>query len=116
MPGTSDPPRPSLTSSVHGYLTNCSWANNRLEYGGTPVYGWLNQTGTPGQNATVYWEVGSATDAGVAVRATIPQLVHTIAVNGTWDQQTGRVSYGGKSYAFRFEVVSGAATMEPYAV
>lgn len=117
MPDPSDPPRPSLRQGVRNYIASCVWDQNqsRLETsGGDPVYAWLNQTGTPSTTATVQWEAGTANDLKDAVPAAIPQGSHTIIANGTYDAQTGLVTYNGKSYRFRFEMVSGTATMQAY--
>ncbi len=119
MADPSDPPRPSLRSAVKSYIAACVWDANqsRVETtGGVAVVGWLNATGTPGLTATVQWEAGTATDLGSSVPATIPQAAFDIIKNGSWDSQTGLVSYGGKSYRFQFKMVSGVAQMAAYSV
>lgn len=78
------------------------------------MYAWLNQTGTPGITATVQWEAATGTDVGIGVKALIPYDTWNIIKNGSFDSQTGLVTYQSTSYRFRFETVSGEATMEPY--
>ncbi len=75
---------------------------------------WLNQTGNPGITATVQWEAAKATDVGIAVPAVVPYESWNIIKNGSFNSQTGLVTYQNKSYSFRFESVSGVATMAPY--
>lgn len=114
MSDPSTPPRPSLRQSVYEYLAACVWDSqqSRVETsGGTPVYGWLNQDGSAGQSATVEWEAGTSTDLGAAVPAAVPYATWNIIDQGTFDSQTGRVTYSGTSYTFVFKMKSGVATM-----
>lgn len=120
MSDPTDPPRPSLRQTVRDFIAeSCTWdeEEGRLETtsGGDPVVAWLNQTGTPTKKATVQWEAGKTADADSAVPATITKSTFDIIKNGSWDSQSGLVTYASKSYRFRFAVVSGEAHMEPYA-
>lgn len=107
-----------MRQSVRNYIAGCSWnqQQGRLETAnGDPVFGWLNQTGTPTQQATVQWEAGTSSDLGNAVAAAVPEETWAIIKNGSFDEETGLVTYKNESYRFRFEIVQGTATMEPHA-
>lgn len=116
MSDPSVPPRPSLRQSVRNYIAGCTWNQqlSQVESGGDPVFAWLNQTGTPGITATVQWEAGTSSDVGSAVPAAIPYESWNIIKNGSYDGQTGLVTYNNKSYRFAFGMVSGTPTMSPY--
>lgn len=117
MPDPTDPPRPAFRKSVNDYLSACVWSqqSGRLETTtGAPVYAWLNQTGTPTITATVQWEAGDDDDVGNAVPATVSYNAWDLIKNGTFDLQTGLVSYQGKSYRFQFEMDNGTPSMKPY--
>lgn len=114
MPGTSDPPRPHLSSAVRNYLAGCSWdaGQSRVEDGsGNAVSAWLNQSGAYGIDDPVRWEVGTTTSAGTSVQATIPNASFTIVKNGTYNSNTGLVSYSGKNYRFAFAMSGGVPQM-----
>ncbi len=114
MPGTSDPPRPHLSSAVRNYLVGCSWdaGQSRVEDGsGNPVSAWLNQSGAYAIDDPVRWEVGATSTAGASVQATIPNGTFTIVKNGTYNQTTGLVTYSGKSYRFVFAMSGGSPQM-----
>jgi hypothetical protein len=117
MSDPSLPPRPSLRESVFDFIGDCVWnqQKSRAETtAGAPVFGWLNQTGTPTMTATVQWEAGTSTDLGDAVPATIEYGSWNIIKNGSYDQQTGLVTYNQVAYRFSFEMVQGTATMAAY--
>lgn len=117
MTDPTDPPRPSLRKSVRDYLAACVWnqSQTRVETStGEPVFGWLNQKDAPTITAVVQWEAGNANELGIAVAASVPYETWDIIKNGSYDSQTGLVTHDKKSYRFRFEVVSGVATMQPY--
>ena len=119
MADPTSPPRPSLRPSVKTYIAGCVWNSGagRVETtGGTPVSGWLNETGNPGITTTVQWEAGTATDVGDAVPGAIPQESFDIIKNGSLDQQTGLVTHKGLTYRFQFKAVSGVAQMAAYPV
>lgn len=114
MPGSSDPPRPHLSSAVYNYLDACTWDSNqsRVEDGsGNPVSVWLNQAGTPAVVNPVSWEAGTTSSAGSSVQATILSATFTIIKDGTYDQGTGLVSYQGKSYRFSFKMSGNGPAM-----
>ncbi len=114
MPGTNDPPRPSLHSDVRSYLVACVWdaGQQRVEdTSGNPVTAWLNQDGTPGITNPVRWEVGTTSSAGTAVQVAIPTATFTIIKNGTHNQTTGIVTYSGKNYGFSFQTSGGVPSM-----
>lgn len=114
MPGTSDPPRPHLSSAVRNYLAACSWdgIQQRIEdASGNAVAAWLNQNGTPAISNPVVWEVGTTSQAGTSVQAKITQNTYDTIKNGTYDANTGLVTYLGKSYRFSFAVSGGVASM-----
>lgn len=119
MSNPTDPPRPSLESGPYGAFSGYTWhsTNGVVNSNGTKVYAWLNQTGSPGKTATVYWEVGTAAEAGsLAVLATITQNACTIIKGGTYDQGSGLITYGGNEYSFRYEMDSGTLFMKSYKV
>lgn len=116
MSDPSTPPRPSLRESVYKYIGSCVWNQQtaRVETSsGAPVYGWLNQTGTPGITATVQWEAGTSADLDNAVPATIAYDTWNVVQNGSYDGQTGLVIYNNVSYRFIFKMVNGSPTMAP---
>jgi len=114
MPGTTDPPRPGLRSDVRNYLVACVWdsVQQRVEdTSGNPVAAWLNQDGTPAITNPVRWEVGTTSSAGTSVQAKIVSGTFTIIKNGSYNQQTGIVSYSGKNYRFAFYMSGGVPSM-----
>ncbi len=115
MPGTSDPPRPHLSSAVRNYVAGCTWdaLQQRVENGGNPVSAWLNQNGTPAISDPVIWEVGTTSQAGTSVQAKITQTSYDIIKNGTYDANSGLVTYLGKTYRFSFAMNGGVASMLP---
>lgn len=119
MSNPTDPPRPSLESGPYGAFSGYTWhsTNGVVDGNGTKVFAWLNQTGSPGKTATVYWEVGTAAEAGaLAMLANITEEACTIIKSGTHDQDSGLVAYGGYEYCFRYEVGSGTLWMKPHKV
>lgn len=117
MSDPSVPPRPSLRQTVRNYLAGCTWnqQTGRVESSGDPVFAWLNQTGNPGITATVQWEAGTSSDVDSAVPAAITYESWNIIKNGSYDGQTGLVTYNNKSYRFELKMVSSTPTMAPYA-
>lgn len=114
MPGTSDPPRPHLSSAVRNYLAGCSWdgVQQRIEdSSGHAVVAWLNQNGTPAISNPVIWEAGTTAQAGTSVQAKIPKSTYDTVTNGTYDANTGLVTYLGKTYRFSFATSGGVASM-----
>lgn len=121
MPGTTDPPRPTLTSTIRNYLKNdCVWnaqtSRVELAQGGTPVYAWLGQTGNPGLSATVEWAAGADPGVGGCVKAVIGQTELDTIKNGTYDSQSGIVTYGGKNYSFRYEAGANGGVMKRHSL
>lgn len=119
MSNPTDPPRPSLESGPYGAFSSYTWhsTNGVVNANGTKVYAWLNQTGSPGKTATVYWEVGTAADAGnLAMLAIITEEACTIIKSGTYDQSSGLMAHGGYEYCFRYEMDSDILYMKPYKV
>lgn len=118
MPNPTDPPRPSLESSPYADLSSCGWdtKDGVVNGSGVQIFVWLNilPSSTIGKTVEVYWEVGTAAQAGQAVRATIPQDAFDIIKNGTYDPGTGLIAHQGEDYSFRFEMISGVASMKPY--
>jgi hypothetical protein len=115
MPGTSDPPRPHLSSAVRNYLVSCTWNSQlqRVENGGNPVSAWLNQNGTPAISNPVVWETGTTSQAGTSVQSKITQNTYDIIKNGSYDSNSGLVTYVGKTYRFAFAMSGGLASMLP---
>lgn len=121
MPQGDRPPRPRLSSTARNYLVNdCKWNPqlSRVEriLGGVPVYAWLGQTGTPGLTATVEWDAGPDPGVGKCVRAVIGQAEWDTIKNGTWNSNTGVVTYQNVLYTFSFEAGTDAPVMKRSAV
>lgn len=119
MPDPIDPPRPSLRSGVQSFLAGCTWNQSKArveDSSGNAIVAWLNQTGTPGLTATVQWDAGTSSQAGTAVDAVISSESFTIIDGGTYDSNTGLMTYQNKTYRFALQKVSGVVTMAAYSV
>jgi hypothetical protein len=111
MPGSGDPPEPSIREDVKSYFEDCTWNANlgRVEYQGAPVTGWLGQTAT-GVTASVEWAVD--TSSGSCITCKIPKETYDIISGGVRNQTTGVITYENKNYRFRHAVVNDEALMK----
>lgn len=119
MSNPTDPPRPALEADPYTAFDAYGWDTNDglVDSNGTQVFAWLNQTGTPGKTATVYWEFGTAAEAGsLAVLAVVTQSTYDIIKNGTYSSSTGLVTHLGDEYGFRYEMSAGSPSMKPFKV
>jgi hypothetical protein len=105
----TDPPRNGIRQAVRDFIAGATWnsTSGQLESGGVAVKASLSQISSSGFGMTTEWLASVAADYGSAVTVIIPQTTYDIVKNGSFNSQTGQVTYSSVTYNFQ-HIMSGS--------
>lgn len=101
MPGGTDPPDPSISSTTFSALQAMTYDSGAMAFkSGSTLYFMFVQRKS-GTVDCCEWFHATDSEGSENPRGLIPQLTFDVVKNGTLNTQTQKISYQGKSYRIR---------------